>query len=72
MNHVHRLWYGDDDGSEVDQAEANQQTASLAGLVISLFLVVVGLLLIRELHYQAHIEDCLLSGSTACQVLQLN
>jgi len=72
MSHIHRLWFGDDENSELEQADANRQTASLAGLVISLFLVVVGLYLIRELHYQAHLEDCLMSGSSTCQVLTLN
>ena len=68
MSHIHKLWYSDDETDDFDQAEANRQTASLAGLMIALVLVVVGLFLIRELHATAVLEDCLLSGSVTCQV----
>lgn len=69
MGHIHKLWYGDDEASEFDQAEANRQTASLGGLVIALFLVVVGLFLIKELRANAALEDCLLSGRSTCQIV---
>ena len=61
MRHVRR-WTDIED----DQAGANRQTSSLAALAVLLFLVVVGLGLIRELRYKATVEDCLLSGRTNC------
>ena len=47
---------------EADDEAANRQTASLGGLAISLLLLVVGLLLVRELHTRTAIEDCLIAG----------
>lgn len=52
--------------TEDDEAGANRQTLSLAGLAVSLFLVVVSLGLINVLHKKAVMEDCLLSGRTNC------
>lgn len=53
---------------EDEEAGANRQTASLAALAITLFLVVVSFALIRELRHQSSVEDCLLSGRTNCGV----
>jgi hypothetical protein len=52
-----------------DQEAADRQTASLAGVAITLLLLVVGLFLIRELHSKAVLEDCLLSGRSNCDVV---
>jgi hypothetical protein len=54
--------------NEDDQAGANRQTASLAALALTLFLVVVCVGLVNQLRYKATIEDCLLSGRTNCGV----
>jgi len=51
------------------QEEANRQTASLAGVAITLLLLVIALFLIRELHTKAQIEDCLLAGRSNCDIL---
>ena len=51
---------------EDDEAGADRQTQSLAGLAVALFLVVVSLGLIHVLHNKAMVEDCLLSGRTNC------
>ncbi len=48
---------------------ANRQTASLAGVVITLVLLVIGVFLVRELHAKAAIEDCLLAGRSNCDWL---
>ena len=61
MRHTRR-WIDVED----DQAGANRQTASLAGLAAMLLLVVVCLVLVRELRHQSSIEDCLLSGRSTC------
>jgi hypothetical protein len=52
-----------------DQEAADRQTASLAGVAITLLLLVVGLFLVRELHAKATIEDCLMSGRGNCDAL---
>jgi hypothetical protein len=48
--------------------DADRQTASLGAVAITLFLIVVGLFLVRELHAKAALEDCLLAGRTNCTV----
>jgi uncharacterized membrane protein len=52
-----------------DQESADRQTASLAGVAITLLLLVVGLFLVHELHNKAMIEDCLLSGRSNCDAV---
>ena len=51
---------------EDDEAGTHRQTLSLAGLAVSLFLVVVSLGLIHVLRDKAALEDCLLSGRSYC------
>ena len=53
------------------RAEANRQTASLAGLAIALALVVGGLVVFRALHTEQVMEDCLMSGQSDCEVVAL-
>ena len=57
----HRSW-----PIETDDEAADRQTASLAGVAVTLLLLVVGLFLVRELHAKASIEDCLLAGRSNC------
>jgi hypothetical protein len=57
-------WLTDD-----DEEAADRQTASLAGVAITLVLLVIGLFLVRELGAKAAIEDCLLAGRTNCDWL---
>lgn len=55
-----------------EQEAANRQTASLAGVAITLLLLVLGLFLVRELHAQSAIQDCLMAGRSNCdQVVDL-
>lgn len=62
----------DDTGSfRGSEEEADRQTASLAAVAVTLFLIVLGLFLIRELRAQAELEDCLLAGRTNCVVLSI-
>lgn len=49
------------------QEAANRQTASLAGVAITLLLLVLGLFLIQELHAKSALEDCLMSGRNNCE-----
>jgi hypothetical protein len=52
-----------------DEDGADRQTASLAGLAVTLLLVVVGLFLFHQLHSKCVVEDCLLSGRTNCDAM---
>jgi len=54
---------------EDEAAEENRLTASLAGLVVALMLVVAGLFLIQHLRDKARIEDCLMAGRFNCDVV---
>jgi hypothetical protein len=55
--------------SDHDHEDADRQTASLAGMAVTLLIVVVCLFLIRELHNKAAIEDCLLAGHHNCDAI---
>jgi hypothetical protein len=57
------------DATDEEQADANRQTASLAGMAFALFLVVVGVFLVRELHTKAVVEDCLLAQRLNCDAM---
>ena len=54
---------------EDEAAEENRLTASLAGLVVALMLVVAGLFLIQHLRDKARIEDCLMAGRFNCDAV---
>jgi hypothetical protein len=51
------------------EEDADRQTASLAALALILFLITLGLFLVRELHAKSALEDCLLSGCTKYSAL---
>ena len=55
-----------------DDEAANRQTASLAGVAVTLLLLVVGLFLVQTLEAKVAIEDCLMSGRTNCNILLLS
>ena len=61
MARIYRYIFSDEDYQAQDR-----QTASLAGMAVTLLIVVVCLFLLRELHNKAMIEDCLLSGRNNC------
>jgi hypothetical protein len=54
---------------EEERKAADRQTASLAGVAITLLLLVLGLFLVRELHAKGMIEDCLMAGRINCDQL---
>jgi len=54
---------------EDEAAEENRLTASLAGLVVALMLVVAGLFLFQQLRDKARIEDCLMAGRFNCDAV---
>jgi hypothetical protein len=59
-----RPWQDDPD----DLEDADRQTASLAGVVVTLVLLIIGLFLVQELRAKTLIEDCLLSGRRDCDI----
>jgi len=63
MQHHHHV------AVEDDEEAADRQTASLAGVAITLLLLVVGLFLVRELHAKVAVEDCLMAGRIHCDWL---
>jgi len=65
MTKVYRLIFSDQDL----HADADRQTASLAGLAVTLLIVVACLFLFQELRNKAMIEDCLLSGRNNCDTV---
>jgi hypothetical protein len=61
----HNHWSED----ESDDKTAQRQTASLAGIVVILLLLVGGLFLVQQLRTAARIEDCLMAGRRNCDTL---
>jgi hypothetical protein len=64
MAKTYRFGFRDD-----DYEAADRQTASLGGLAVALFIVVLCLFIIRELHMKSAVEDCLMSGRSNCDVV---
>jgi len=64
MSKVYRLIFSDE-----DHADADRQSASLAGLAVTLLIVVVSLFLLKELRHKAMIEDCLLASRNNCDTV---
>ncbi|HEY2132285.1 MAG TPA: hypothetical protein VGH36_04810 [Acetobacteraceae bacterium] len=54
---------------EVDEQVAGRQTASLAGIVVVLVLLIGGLFLVKQLRTETLIEDCIMSGRQNCDLL---
>lgn len=52
-----------------DERDADRQTASLAAIAVTLVLLILGLLLVRELAAESKLEDCLLAGRRNCDLL---
>ena len=52
-----------------EAADADRQTASLAGVAITLLLLVIGLFLVRTLHAESTVEDCLMAGRLNCNLV---
>ena len=55
--------------TDAEREDHHRHTTGLAGLAISLALVVAGLFLAKHLHHVASIEDCLLQGKMNCDLL---
>jgi hypothetical protein len=55
--------------SEDEEEAADRQTASLAGVAVTLVLLIIGLFLVHELQAKTAIEDCFMSGRSNCDLV---
>ncbi len=62
MTKIYRLVYGDRD-------DADRRTLSLAGLAVTLALLVVSMWLTKQLQQKSAIENCLMAGRLNCDIL---
>lgn len=51
---------------EDDHKAANRQTESLAGLALTIAILVVSLFVLRQLQYSTKLEDCIMAGRLSC------
>lgn len=62
------------EGSEETMAEPQQgdsRRGAIIGLVIAVVLLVIGIWLARELTAASKLQDCVMSGRTNCNVIEL-
>lgn len=64
MSKIYRLIFND-----YDREDADRRTLSLAGLAVSLLIVVVCVFLLKQLQSKTAIEDCLMAGRNNCDAL---
>ena len=57
------------DGHKRRQEDADRQTMSLAGLAVTLLILVAAVWLTHQLHIKSAIEDCLMAGRNNCDML---
>jgi hypothetical protein len=50
-----------------EAGDGNQQTASLAGLAATLFIVVLALVIARKLQVRCLVENCIFAGGSHCE-----
>ena len=51
---------------EDDQQAADRQTGSLAGLALTVAIIVLSLFVIKQLQASTAMEDCILAGRLSC------
>ncbi len=66
MAKSYRFSFSGEKLSDEDREEQDRQTRSLAGMAVTLMVLVISVFLMRELQAQSAIEDCLASGSRTC------
>ncbi len=52
-----------------DEDQGGSRRGAIAGLVVAVVLLVVGLWLARELTATSKMQDCLMSGRTNCNII---
>ena len=66
MAKTYRFRFSGDELSDEDREEQDRQTRSLAGMAVTLLVIVISVFLMRELHAKSAFEDCLATGSRNC------
>ena len=51
---------------EDEQKAANRQTESLAGLALTIAILVLSLFVLRQLQHSTQLEDCIMAGRLSC------
>ncbi len=70
MAKIYRLVFSNPDREEALQREdAERQTMSLAGLAVTLVVLVVCVWLTKQLQAKSAIENCLMAGRSNCDAL---
>ena len=64
MAKIYRLVFNDHDAED-----RNRQTMSLAGLAVTLLVLVVCVWLTKQLQVKSAIENCLMAGRSNCDIL---
>ncbi len=73
MAPIYRIVYRQTQAERDDrQDQSNRRTVALAGLAITLALLVASYFLVVRLHKVSTIEDCLLAGRRNCDLLVIN
>ena len=52
------------------QEPGNNRRGAVAGLIVAIVLLVVGIWLARELTAASKLQDCVMSGRTNCNVIE--
>ena len=56
--------------TDPDHGDSNNRLGAIAGLVIAVLLLAVGIWLARDLSAASKMQDCLMSGRTNCNTIQ--
>jgi hypothetical protein len=54
-----------------DREADERRTSALMGLIVILALAIAGVVLVRQLDKESHLEDCLMQGRTNCAPIEL-
>ncbi|MBV9458073.1 MAG: hypothetical protein JO141_11240 [Bradyrhizobium sp.] len=60
----------DSDGDPNQDHEPENRNGAIAGLVIAIVLIAVGIWLARDLTASSKLQDCVMSGRTNCNVIE--
>ena len=56
--------------TDPNQGDSGNRRGAIAGLVIAIVLLAVGIWLARDLSAASKMQDCLMSGRTNCNVIE--
>jgi uncharacterized protein YoxC len=56
--------------TDPNQGDGDNRLGAIAGLVIAIVLLVVGIWLARDLSAASRVQDCVMSGRTNCNTIE--